>query len=695
LTERGLLKDHQFKRLTKAERAKSIKTLRKWDAEMKEAAQKFVDLDKTNANYKMKARQHVDTMKALENKRIELTFRLQVHYKNSGKNYFRMLHDKIKREIDTMKRFKNMRMDKRWSIRRDNWQVSLGKEGNVVVKQQGMPMKSKSKATLEKMIHKGISAEAKDAFLYDLFGRIERSKRWTRKSPKKGYTRMPNDYDAWGPLANRHVQNPIYKEIMAEHKEMSAAAKVWQRSIGIWKAGKTVWSPRAQFRNFLSNIVLGDVLADVNVSTAIPRHIKSIAELAPLKMGKRVEDQVLKAFKLDTTLMKSSFAQVEIEDAMRWLDPTKFTTAGTTADMLANAFNKALMGPTKLYSLVEEGMKLTIFKDYIKKNLPKGKKLDDLLKVERKKLIRAAEDKANYALFDYGKVPPVIRWARHGYSPFITFTYKAIPRLAQTFARKPWKMVKWLVGIHAVQEAFNSMSGDTPEEIELERRNNPHYMQRESLPGNPSNIRLPMKNKDGMSVYFDLSFIVPWGDFTEGTGDLNMGSRSIMPNNPAWNLYRDFSANEDVFLEKPLAFKHDTSGEVAMKYIRHAWKAVRPGVFDAAIKTADKLLSRPNDWKGRKNSPAQVVADTIFGLKFRNVDQMEAMMFKHRDTFINGQKEMRKEFMQKYTDIQYKRDWEQDKKADEMNKIMTDYSDNLQELSDKIFYLHNAEAEKE
>ena len=62
---------------------------------------------------------------------------------------------------------------------------------------------------------------------------------------------------------------------------------------------------------------------------------------------------------------------------------------------------------------------------------------------DRGESIESAGELAEKALFNYSEVPPGIRWARNYYSPFVTFTYKAIPALATAVARKPWKLAPY------------------------------------------------------------------------------------------------------------------------------------------------------------------------------------------------------------------------------------------------------------
>lgn len=726
LTDRGLLKDHQFKRLTNNEIKKTHRYLdnipsKKYPnpgiKQKQEAAlAKISNLKKTDPRYQRKLNELTNELKALENERIEKITRLQIHYKNSGHNYFRILYNKMNKDAE-FGRFIGLRegmgrLGKKWAIRRENWQVDLGDQGEVIVSRRGKPMKSQQ--DLGKMIHKGISEEARDAFLYDLFNRINRSSRWVRKSPAKGFMKLKGSAEDWGPLAGKYVAIPVHRELIGQYKDVTKFEKVLHKTMGLWKAGKVVWSPRAQARNFLSNIILGDILGDVSVWEAIPKHVKNITDLTALKYGNfetyaskarmsKVDQDITKAFKYESTLMDTSFTKAEIEEAMRLLDFTKLSKATDGGiHTILEWFNKTKDFPSRSYQMLEEGMKLTIFRKEIKNWMIDNnvKDLDSLTKVQRRRLFTKAEGVANYALFDYGKVPPAIRWARNGYSPFITFTYKAVPRLAKTFVRKPWKAAKWLGGLWAIQKWMDVASGDSPEDIEYERRNLPDYMQRNTLwglPGQHSHIRLPWKNKDGMSQYLDVSFVLPWGDVSEGFGSGNLLSRSIMPNHPFWNFVGDVRANENIFLDQPLTWHQDQWHEVGIKYMKHAWDQIEPGLLDSTFKTADKLWNRPADWRGRDNDLTNVVLDAWFGLKIRNVEVMEQAMFKHKSEIGEPLRDIHKEAYKRYNDLTFKKklqDSDPEKYEQEIEKLWRDLSEDVQRIQDKAYYLMNEDDDK-
>jgi hypothetical protein len=110
---------------------------------------------------------------------------------------------------------------------------------------------------------------------------------------------------------------------------------------------------------------------------------------------------------------------------------------------------------------------------------------------------QAAADMAEKAVFNYSKIPPGIRWAKRFYSPFITFTYKALPRFAETAIRKPWKVAKYAILAQAVEQASRLAGGESPGDLARERAVLPDYMARDTFPGIPSHLRIPLKDKHG------------------------------------------------------------------------------------------------------------------------------------------------------------------------------------------------------
>jgi len=742
LTKRGLLGKHQFQRLTRREISKAMDELADIRGEHEVLMTELVELYQNTPEDKKTEKSLLKKLQEKEEDRAELTARVQIHYKNSGKTYFRMLYDKVKSQDSAIRKYNDMKMNQKWNIKRANWNVSVDKDTGVVkVSQRGAPMKSKSQKTLAQQVHKGISDEARDAFLYDLYTQIvdrdakvakargleklPKEERWIGEAGEKGYSLVPNEKaphsgkPLWGALAGQWVQNAMHRELMNVQKEVSKAENMLLKAIRMWKAGKTVWSPRTHVRNILSNMVLADIIGDVPLVkslTTLPFNWRRIVKLK-FMTKEDIKDPVERAFKYDTTLTRHTFVQSEISTHKRTNIAQKFQDrqekkfkkanpkeAYVPSEKMAKAVNynamfneKFMEKPGTYYQYAEESMKFVVFKDNIKRQMNdlgfKPKDLNDPAKITkdiRKKIIEEAEAKANASLFDYSKVPPAIAWARNGYSPFVTFMYKAIPGLAKSFARKPWKLMKYYGMYYVIQKWMDNASGEDDEQLEMERRNLPHFMQRWMMPWQPSHIRLPFKDVDGRSVYFDLSFIVPWGELSEGVGDLNLGWKVIMPQNPLWNTFFDIVSNENIFLQQDLTLKHDTWTERTGKIISHMVKSAAPGWAEAGVRTVKKLGIEPADYRGRDNDPMVVLADTILGLKFRKQDHLANVIRRHRELGEEASS-AKLEFIQRMNGTIFKRKLTGEAGREARTGIINDYIDDITRVQDKSMYLMNVE----
>ena len=172
-----------------------------------------------------------------------------------------------------------------------------------------------------------------------------------------------------------------------------------------------------------------------------------------------------------------------------------------------------------------------------------------------------------------------IIFARRFYAPFITFTYKATPRVAETAIRKPWKVAKYYAMWKGMEEASRLFLGETKEQLEEEKRLRPDYMQNiGGLPGAVSHVKMPWYDEDGDSVYLDLSFVLPWGDINSTWDNMGILPRMIMPTHPILTAMSDVRQNIDAFTNRPIAKKYEDGGEVLIAYAGHLMKQAAPGV---------------------------------------------------------------------------------------------------------------------
>jgi hypothetical protein len=675
LRERGLLTHHQFLDLSKRERAKAVKRIGTINDKISKLYEKLIDAE---VNERGKdARRYNSAMKKLLTQRVEMIRRLQVHYKNSGRNYIRILKDKVDRTGREIDRFRNIKLSKTYALRRANWKTKLDANGTVhtqhVDAMRHIPLKKMTYS-----VRKGIQEEARDMFLYDMFEKIEQNTEWTqpkgKETPGPEWVQIDNNENQYGVLAGRYVQKPIADEILQYTKVVKGWQKLAAKSISKWKAGKTIWNPATQVRNFVSNLILADIIGDLDPLNPAnwKYYVNGFRAVAQIRKGRDVGGYA-NEIKWDTTIQRSTFTKAELDDmgGDNWIEG--ITGPNEVIDKMLDLTRSGLKKPGQLYSLVEEGMKAAVYMKARDKGLS----------------VRQAEAKAQEALFDYGDVPPAIRWARQGYSPFATFVYKALPALAKNTARRPWKLGQYYGYMFLANSLFQSLMGWSDEEKERDERVLPEQMRRRVLPGMPSHIRIPVKTAEGKSKWLDLSYMLPWGELTETRGDTSMWFRALMPNNPVLNTFYDFVANENVFLEKELVMDHETGGEIYSKFFWHAAEQAAPGLLSPRkIKKMVDAVQGNKDWRGEEYSIAEATLDTLLGIKIRNQDWMTDESFR-RSELQEELQSLNNDFIKKHDNIfiTHETSWSSEKKAEKMDDLYRWYNEKQDSISDRQYTL--------
>jgi len=695
LRKRGLLKDHQFKALTRKERFAAILDIKSLDSQIK-------DISDGTDSETIKARE----MKKRSDERLDIIRRLQIHYKNSGSNYLREIRD----TVDQTERYKNQltldAMTKRFAQRRNNWRTEVDPNtGTIHVRRQ----KAKNLKNASSLVGKGIMQEAHDLHMHDMFTNIAKQESdlgleavlestidensiapWATKTPDKykatgiKYVEIPNKSINFGPLAGMFVEKHIYEDMKSQFDEIDKYRRAWNKTFSTWKAGKTVWNPATTARNLVSNFVLADVLGDVNFAkketwTDLMASWKQMAaidaDLTPMdQYGREIAEQ--------TTITKSSFVTAELAkdgadyitkliDKTADLQPFDALTHIIKGDESAMGIKKAGMskiGPY-IYNQLETAMKATVYKAARRRGLT----------------IEEATKKAQTALFDYSSVPPAIRFMRNWYSPFITFSYKALPALAKQLARKPWKFAKYYGMVAAAQMMANVMLGEDEEDREAQARALPNYIRDRDVLGIPGHLRMPFRTPDGRDKFLDISFHLPWGGANEmGEGAFGWIPSFLAPTNPLLTLAGSFATKTDIFTGRPIYLDTDKDGTKIMKFLIKVHNEVMPAAINI-----DKLNKIKNAVTGRtevrgvapKYSVWDAMVDYMFGLKFRNVDYMVETMWRHKDLQAKG-KEIQ---METARQLKEQRRNPNDPTGKSIRQIQEDAMDKMDKLKNEYF----------
>jgi hypothetical protein len=699
----GLLRDHQFRELNRRERAAALASIRKEDELIREIEEGLLSAE----DKKKEIRKH-------EKARKKLIVRLQQHYKNSGTNYVRHINS----EIDQRELYRNqLKLDslsKKFAKRRNNWIV---KEEDGRIRVQRKMSNNNLKSTAE-LVGKGIMQEHHDLHLNELFNNIAKNEEdlgiqkgveiegvspWATDNPNQYpdtvYKKIPKDAKQFGILAGMYVEKHIHDSLQQTFKEYSDFHKEFRRIFQTWKAGKTVWSPGTTTRNAISNLALAHILGDVNIlrPSVYKDFVQGWKEASQVKAGLIPQGQFARELMEDTQIYKSSFTTAELtqhgDDYITALIEkiADMKPGSGFASLLKGASDApgikgqglARLGPY-IYDQLEIAMKSVVYK----------KARNDGMSIED------AEAKAQRALFDYSSVPPAIRWTRDWYSPFVTFTYKAIPAMAKQVGRKPWKILPYYLAAKMGQEVSDFMLGDDDDEREAKERLLPEYMQRNTLPGfMPSHMRMPFQTPEGRDKYIDLSFWLPWGGATEmADGAMGWVPSFAAPSNPVFTTMAALVTNNDIFTGQPILLDTDNMGRKIMKLGLKFYNEAAPTVMTE--QKINKVLGAVYGDKNVLGQPQYSVADAMLdyatGIKFRNIDYMEQSMWRQVDLQKKAreiQKDISKR-LQKKLIRQSHRPWNRDT-VDERNALMNEYMDRMDEVKNEYHYRFMKENDSE
>lgn len=124
--------------------------------------------------------------------------------------------------------------------------------------------------------------------------------------------------------------------------------------------------------------------------------------------------------------------------------------------------------------------------------------------------------------------------------PFITFTYKATPLVAKTLIEKPAVIGKY--GL--IKRGLEKLSPQ--DQLAKEREAEPDYIRKGFY------VRMPMEDQFGRALYFDMTYILPFGDLI--SGNIFEGAKSgqslagaALSKFPALNMIGELYSNEDFF----------------------------------------------------------------------------------------------------------------------------------------------------
>ena len=414
------------------------------------------------------------------------------------------------------------------------------------------------------------------------------------KREQPGYVQVPATkvedtmVPMYGKLAGMWVPKEVLDQLSTFDQSMqNDLTKMYLKGLSMWKEGKTVLNPVAHANNVLSNLTMAHFAGVSYWDTH-----KYVGAIADLVQGKDMVQEASDAGLFGGTFNRAELMKVLPEELKAMAQMTG-SVVGRNVDRLWNALSLFLRKPMgTAYEAEDQFFRYLIYRDARNRGLD----VDD------------AVDYAQKYIFTYDDLPKTARVIRDmpvGL-PFFSYTFKAIPALANTALEHPFRYAAPAVALYTANALMYAMAASlgggededwwtvirrymtdeefrnkTKEMEKQERQFLPTWMKGASLSlGTEKTIRLGMDDLTNLPVFLDVSRIFPGGDLFDAHN--NAGGIPLLapltPNNPVLTSAAAMLFNKDTFRNKDIVLKTDTDMEAAQKRLAWTWKQVTPAI---------------------------------------------------------------------------------------------------------------------
>ena len=330
----------------------------------------------------------------------------------------------------------------------------------------------------------------------------------TRIDPKNPASRF-----RYGNLADKYVPEEVYKDLLSTTKHYNTMGSgfwsKYKKLNSVWKVSKTAWNPTVHTNNIVSNFILHDLIdADFKylpkAFKALMAHNKDgkVSEVVRLaeKSGVFEADFVTKEL---GKLQELAIAMPYKYDGNAW--NSGVTAAGKVFEDIRK--NNPLAKLTDWYRLEDHIFRLSVFQDRLAKGYTAAE---------------AGLD-ARRAFIDYNINAPAINWMRQTATPFLAYTYRIVPLLAETAVVRPWKYLKYAAlgyGLNSMGEIVGG--GDEKAERALMQEKQKGKFIFDFMPYREIKMPIPKFGDQPFEgpKYMNFTRFVPGGDIFDVGGNL-------------------------------------------------------------------------------------------------------------------------------------------------------------------------------
>lgn len=390
----------------------------------------------------------------------------------------------------------------------------------------------------------------------------------------------------YGALSGKVIPAVMWNDIrVAFDLPQSDVARIYAKALRAWKVSKTALSPTVHTNNVMSNFILADI-ADVrarDVARALATIYRSRkGDAAAADLVARFEDAggeagSFHAMELNESIVRPLLAELQGEQdegvygQLSAAQIVSLLTAGRLSEAARAIGRKA--GPKQV---IQAGRKMI---DVYRSEDSVFRLAKFIREVEAGQSDREAGKRARDAFLNYDINAPLVQAARHTVLPFIAFSYRAIPKMIEAAAKKPWKIAKYFMAGTLLNAMAYSMLGLGDDDEDKERKLLPEEMQGRLLGVFPRLVRLPWNSDNGAPMFLDVRRWVPAGDMFDVTGSHGaiplVGWLSV---GGPLALFMELNTNKSAFTGQEIYRETDTAGEKVEKVFDHIFKFAVPNL---------------------------------------------------------------------------------------------------------------------
>jgi len=448
---------------------------------------------------------------------------------------------------------------------------------------------------------------------------------------KKNYEKLGEEFikgtkkPKYGNLSGMYVPKEVatdIKHVFSFSTEGEQTWKVFGRELDslqtLWKKFKTVWNPATHLANSASNVMLLDF-----AGTELKYLSKAIKEMYKAdKSDINVQAKIAGIYDVNLINKELNSSLSAIEKSMIDLQNAPFGRGiiGYSKSMLKQAKKYTLDKAEDMYGVEDSVFRLAVYMD----RLDKGFSPEDAALDARKWFI------------DYDISAPFIVGLKRTILPFVSYTYRVMPLLAEGVIMRPHKLAKWAALGYGMNAIGQGIAGEDKADDEIQRLTMRESQSKRMFSGVPiigenmpyTQIRLPFNSVNGDPLFLDVERWIPGGDVFSQRETSEVGIPGLPTPFQPGGLYVDAIANF-IFKVDPFTGTEIDQSEGRMPLLKHFLKRIPPNIPGIPgtyateklkkAKSPDDIITNPNFQDSYFTSPSgywESLAYT-FGIKLR------------------------------------------------------------------------------